>query len=209
MKFTLLFFILLFASCNQNNSTNLKEKIVAILPYKGIPQKEIDTISKTLETFYNIKTIQLPFQEIFKKAFVNIKSPRFRADSIIKFQQKILTKNVNYILGLTNKDISVTKKDNEGNIKKPTYKYTDFGVMGLAYCPGKSAIVSTFRLKNSNNKLQLERFKKVVIHEFGHNLGLPHCENKHCVMTSAAEKIATIDKEKLDLCTNCNAKLGR
>ena len=209
MKFTLLFFILLFASCKQNNSTNLKDKTVAILPYKGISQQEIDTISKTLETFYNIKTIQLPFQEISKKAFVTIKSPRFRADSIIKFQQKILTNNVNFILGLTNNDISVTKKDKEGNIKIPTYKYTDFGVMGLAYCPGKSAIVSTFRLKNSNNKLQLERFKKVVIHEFGHNLGLPHCENKHCVMTSAAEKIATIDKEKMELCNDCKAKINK
>ncbi len=208
IKFIIVFLIVIIASCNQNNSTNLKEKTVAILPYKGISQLEIDTISKTLQSFYKIKTIQLPFQEISKKAFVNIKSPRFRADSIIKLQQKLKPSSVNYILGLTNKDISVTKKDKQGNIKKPTYKYNDFGVMGLAYCPGKSAIVSTFRLKSSNKKLQLERFKKVVIHEFGHNLGLPHCDNKHCVMTSAAEKITTIDSEKMELCEKCKTKIN-
>lgn len=209
IKITVVFFVLVITSCNKNNSTNLKEKTVAILPYNGISKQEVDTISKTLEAFYNIKTIQLPFQEISKKAFVNIKSPRFRADSIIKFQKKFKPTSVNYILGLTNKDISVTKKDKDGNIKKPTHKYNDFGVMGLAYCPGESSVVSTFRLKSSNKKLQLERFKKVVIHEFGHNLGLPHCVNIHCVMTSAAEKITTIDSEKMELCNDCKTKLNK
>ena len=79
--------------------------------------------------------------------------------------------------------------------------------MGLAYRPGKSSIISKFRLKNNDKKLELERFKKVVIHEFGHNLGLPHCENTHCVMTSAAEKISTIDTEKMELCSKCKRQL--
>jgi archaemetzincin len=43
----------------------------------------------------------------------------------------------------------------------------------------------------------------VAVHEFGHNLGLPHCPNKKCVMTSAAEKLTTIDNEKLALCMTC------
>lgn len=47
------------------------------------------------------------------------------------------------------------------------------------------------------------RLRKVAVHEFGHNLGLPHCPNKNCVMTSAAEKLTTIDNEKLALCKNC------
>ena len=79
--------------------------------------------------------------------------------------------------------------------------------MGLAYCPGKSSIISKFRLRSSNKKLELERFKKVVIHEFGHNLGLPHCPDKNCVMTSAAEKISTIDKEKMELCDVCKRQI--
>ncbi len=57
-------------------------------------------------------------------------------------------------------------------------------------------------------KKELERFKKVVLHEFGHNLGLPHCLDNHCMMTSASEKISTIDNEKMALCAACKKKIG-
>ena len=162
-----------------------------------------------IESFYHIKTTILAEIEFPKLAFINIKSPRYRADSIIKFQDRNFPKDIDFVLGLTNKDVSITKHDADGTTKKPIRKYNDFGVMGLAYCPGESAVVSTFRLKNKNKSLELERFKKVVIHEFGHNLGLPHCINKNCVMTSAAEKIATIDNEKMQLCPNCKKKLNK
>jgi archaemetzincin len=122
---------------------------------------------------------------------------------LIKFQLENRPDTLDYILGLTSKDICITKRDEKGRIVKPEWKYTDFGIMGLAYRPGKSAIVSTFRLKHSNSNVVLERSKKVAIHEFGHNLGIPHCPNTHCVMTSAKEKISTIDKESLFLCRDC------
>ena len=86
---------------------------------------------------------------------------------------------------------------------EPKWKYCDFGIMGLAYRPGRSAIVSKFRVKSKNHKTEMTRLRKVAIHEFGHNLGLPHCSDKNCVMTSAAEKITTIDHEKLALCNKC------
>ena len=63
-------------------------------------------------------------------------------------------------------------------------------------------------LKHKNKKLAFTRFKKVTIHEFGHNLGLPHCPNKKCVMTAAAEKISTIDNENLALCKSCKNKIN-
>jgi archaemetzincin len=52
------------------------------------------------------------------------------------------------------------------------------------------------------------RFRKVVIHEFGHNWGLPHCPDKTCVMTDAVESVKTIDNAKLALCEKCNKRLG-
>ncbi|WP_297517183.1 archaemetzincin [Flavobacterium sp.] len=131
------------------------------------------------------------------------KSTRYQAQKLIKFQLENCPDTLDYILGLTTKDICVTKRDKRGRILKPEWKYTDFGIMGLGYRPGKSAIVSTFRLKHSNPNLVLDRAKKVAIHEFGHNLGIPHCPNSHCVMTAAKEKISTIDNESLFLCTDC------
>ena len=101
----------------------------------------------------------------------------------------------------------VWKKDNNGKIKSPTYKYADWGIMGLAYCPGNSCIVSTFRIKHPDKQKHFTRLKKVAVHEFGHNLGLPHCPDKSCVMTDAVESVATIDNAQLALCKACTLKL--
>ena len=74
---------------------------------------------------------------------------RYRADSLINYLwQRSTTKSV--LIGLTNKDISTTKG-----------KIDDWGIMGLAYCPGHSCVVSTYRLDKS--KLNEQLFK-VAIH---------------------------------------------
>ncbi|MCO6163326.1 matrixin family metalloprotease [Flavobacterium sp. NRK F7] len=197
-------FIILF-SCNGFQS--IENRTLGIQPYENFSVKMTDSIIQAISTIYNLKVVVLPIQKLPQKTFINQKSPRYRADSLIRFQKKNLD-TLNYILGLTHKDISTTKRDGNGNIKKPLYKYEDWGVMGLAYCPGTSGIVSTFRLKHKNPKVHMLRVKKIVIHELGHNLGLPHCPNKKCVMTDAVESIATIDNAELALCSNCKRKIS-
>lgn len=206
MKFYYLVFVFILISCSKAKEIN-PTTVVALQPYKGFPTEKIDTISKTISEFYRVKVVILPAIDVPKSAFINIKSPRYRADSIIRIQNRNRPDSIDFIVGLTEKDISITKKETDGTIKKPEWKYNDFGVMGLAYQPGKSAIISSFRLKTNDAKLHFTRLKKVTIHEFGHNLGLPHCPNSHCVMTSANEKISTIDTEKMELCTDCKSKL--
>lgn len=206
MKFVLsLIFIFLF-SCSKSEKI-AANKVVGIQIYDGFPKEKAIVLAQEITKFYKIKTYILSEIELPKQAFVNIKSPRYRADSIITIQNRTINDSLDFVLGLTHKDISITKHDIKGNIKEPKWKYNDFGVMGLAYCPGKSSIVSSFRLKHKDKSLEFSRLKKVVIHEFGHNLGLPHCPNKHCVMTSAAEKISTIDNEKMELCEKCITQL--
>jgi archaemetzincin len=94
-------------------------------------------------------------------------------------------------------------------IKKPESKYRDWGVFGLGSCPGKSCVVSTFRVKTTNKKLASERMQKIAIHEVGHNLGLKHCPDKSCVMTDAVERVATIDNALKQLCHQCERQLSR
>lgn len=199
-----LFFILLFISCKPKIN---KETIVGIQPYKGLSKVTADTIAMTIADFYEVKTIILPEIKLPKVAFTNYKAPRYRADSLIQIQKRNLSKTTVYILGLTDKDICITKYEKNGLVKKPVNKYTDFGIKGLAYCHGNSCIVSSFRLKNTDTKTHFLRLKKVAVHEFGHNLGLSHCPNKKCVMTDAVESIATIDNANLELCVSCKSKI--
>src|SRR5690606_17610799 len=203
--FFLGFFLLI--SCKKS-ATITPETTVLIKQYKGFPNNEVDTVTSILQKIYGVKTVISKHQELYPNAYISVKSPRYRADSIIKFQQKDINSKIDYILGLTSKDISVTKKDDSGNIKKPEYKYQDWGIMGLAYCPGESCVVSTFRIKNKNKAVYFERLKKVAVHEFGHNLGLPHCPNKKCIMTDAVESVKTIDNAKLKLCDDCAGKIN-
>lgn len=163
-------------------------------------------LKKAIEDYYNVDVQLLPERKLPKSANVNVKSPRQRADSIINIQRRNMRENLDYIMGLTESDISVTKRDAAGKIKFPEQKYCDFGIMGLAYCPSNSCVVSGYQLKHK--EVHFGKFKKVVIHELGHNFGLPHCSDKKCVMTDAVERIATIDNARPELCNKCKQKLS-
>lgn len=203
MKYLVLLSILLI-SCKPKIT---EETVVGIQSYKGFPKVKTDTIANTIANYYHVKTLVLPERELPKNAYTNYKAPRYRADSLIKIQNRSFIDTIDFVLGLTDKDICITKYEEDGSVKKPVNKYTDFGIMGLAYLPGKSCIVSSYRLKHKNEKTHFSRLKKVAVHEFGHNLGLPHCLNKKCVMTDAVESIATIDNANIDLCAVCESKI--
>lgn len=99
------------------------------------------------------------------------------------------------VVGLTQKDIST------GN--------PDWGIFGLGYQPGNACIISVYRLRGSSYQQYEERFIKVLLHELGHNSGLPHCSyNEECLMNDAKGTMATVDKEKKWLCDNCRKLPG-
>ncbi len=69
--------------------------------------------------------------------------------------------------------------------------------------------MSTYRIKSADSKKFISRFKKVCIHELGHNMGLKHCkDNANCVMRDAAETIKTVDQVDLKLCKDCKSKIN-
>jgi archaemetzincin len=169
----------------------------------------MDTVKAVIIEIYGFDVRIADPIETPSAAYVNIKSPRYRADSLIRYLRKIKADSIDFIMGLTSKDISVTQKDKDGKIKAPEYKYRDWGIFGLAFMPGESSIVSTYRLRSNKQKF-IERFKKVCVHELGHNLGLAHC-TKHdkCVMRDAAETIKTVDHVDLYLCDKCKQRIKR
>lgn len=211
MRYALFFLFAIFVSCSKEQNTitkPTKEKVVVgLLPYKGIDSKYVTGVKTEIEQYYKVEVRILDGIALPQAAFINVKSPRYRADSLIAFQKRLEAKGVDFIIGLTDKDISATKRGGNGKIKKPEWRYADFGIMGLAFCPGNSAVVSSFRLKSADKARQFGRFKKVALHELGHNFGLPHCPDKKCVMTDAVESIKTVDNARPALCNACKKKL--
>ena len=185
---TLFLFLILNISCKKEAKDFLKtepKKIILIQPFKDLSKQDIDEISSNIQRIYPevkvLKAMDFPKNSYYKPR------NRYRADSIIKYLntrtgQQFIT------LGLTSKDINVTKGKN-----------TDFGVMGLGFRPGKACVASKFRVKNN------EQFYKIAIHELGHTQGLPHCPEKTCFMRDAEGGNPT-DEEK-DFCPKCKAHL--
>ena len=88
-------------------------------------------------------------------------------------------------------------------------------VFGLAM--GDACIVSTARLDprfygekdmEKARALFKERVIKEVLHELGHTLGLPHCDDKKCVMVFS-NSIADVDFKEKKFCKNCAKALYR
>ncbi len=124
---------------------------------------------------------------------------RYRAERLLEFLDSLSPHKSTKIVGLTSFDISTTKG-----------QYEDWGIFGMANIGGPSCIVSTYRLGRGkvDPALFAERVKKVVIHELGHALGLPHCTTPGCVMQDAEGMISTIDRSDGRFCPLCRKKLG-
>lgn len=131
---------------------------------------------------------------------------RFSADSLLVYLKSAKPDSLDIMLGLTAADIFTTKKNPDGTIRHPTYKYAVWGIFGLGHCPGSACVISSYRLKSNGSGKTRKRLRNVVLHELGHNLGLPHCIHTSCIMTDANEDIRTIDNSSQLLCESCRNK---
>jgi archaemetzincin len=208
VKFTIVvLLIMIFAGCNSKTSHNnqtgkAKEKnffTVALLPYDNFDTALINFVQKEVGQFYNCKVTLLTNVTTPSFAFYPLRN-RYKADSLLQYESTLLNAGIDAIAGLTSKDISTSLKD------KP-----DWGIFGLGLCPGKVCVISDYRLQRASATLpQLkERLIKVVLHELGHNLGLPHCtNNSECLMTDAGGSIKQVDREKKWLCDSCQFNMN-
>jgi archaemetzincin len=182
------------SDCNHsaNNFASHENNDVSIIiqPYNNMPQEYTQFIYSELNKVYSNLKINNPI-EMPHTAWYCPKA-RYRADSLIRILSRTAGDNT-VVLGLTTKDISHTNNN-----------IVDYGIMGLGFCPGKSCIVSTYRLRKKNVKEQLY---KIAIHELGHTQGLPHCADTTCYMRDAEGKNHT--QYLNSFCVTCKNKLEK
>lgn len=172
---------------------NLKSTTIYIQPLGEVNQQYLNYLKKSIKEFYGYECV-IRTKLRFTNDILTSSKTRYEASKILNKYKS----NQNVLI-ITEKDIA-HKKSNQ---------FPEWGVFGLGLRPGKTCVVSTFRLKRKVSKSQmLIRLKKVSLHEIGHNLGLSHCtHNKECMMNDADGTIKQVDREKIWFCKNCWNKL--
>jgi archaemetzincin len=180
---------------------------MALQPLGPCDTTELTFIRHELINFFHRPVVLLPEIPI-PHAFLNLsKGERYSADSLIRWLAGKTNDSITQVIGFTHKDIFTTDKDKSGKTKEPKEKYEIWGIFGLGFCPGKASVVSDYRLQTTDQKKFDHRLRTVILHEVGHNIGLPHCPNPHCIMNDANEKIATVDNSADDYCPPCRSKI--
>lgn len=166
---------------------------INIQPLGAVSPVYINQIKKSVKSFYGYDCVVKPKKEITKDMLSRVTK---RIDA-----KKALRSNLSFdnLLIITEKDICYNK--NKSN--------PEWGIFGLGSQPGRTCIVSTFKLKREvSQQKTLERLEKVALHEIGHNLGLNHCENnKECMMSAANGTIKQVDNEKVWFCEKCREQI--
>jgi archaemetzincin len=197
-----------------------KPKQVGIQAFAGVHNEYIEAVKSALEKYYHFRVRLLSVKSLpentTNKAVAGkykIDLPlRYRADSLLGFLRKIRPPDCDYVIGITHQDITCSNRDRNNQIQFPVWLNADWGIFGLGSCPGRTCIVSVYRLGLDGveaTKIQA-RVAKVAKHEIGHNLGLPHCVNAGCLMRqiNLENALASLDAEKQTLCEACKRKIG-
>lgn len=172
--------------------------VVILVPLRSFPDDLLDEVEETLERELAVEVRRHDPVPLPKSAYYKPRR-RYRADKLI---DHLLTfaegePETTRVLGLTEVDISTTKG-----------KFKDWGVFGLGYAPGQSAVVSSFRLeRKAKREKVLFRVANTALHEVGHTFGLQHCEEARCPMQDAEGSIENTDGSTGHLGPECQAEL--
>jgi archaemetzincin len=165
---------------------------VCLQPLGEHEARLLPPVADGIAQVYGFAVRQLPPRPLPEAAYTPARK-RYRADRLLDHLRELrrASAGCKVLVGFTSVDISTTKG-----------KHADWGVLGLSYRYEGLSVVSTFRMRNQAlGGLVMRRAQKVVLHEIGHAIGLPHRnDGPECLMNDANGAIASIDRANGSLC---------
>jgi len=146
--------------------------------------------AETALRLYGLSSVELELEEDPAKSYINTLRGQVEALRLVETLSKDTEPHV-LRLHVTGLDI---------------YFNDYYFCFGLAF--KNAAVVSIFRLRDSQLGKFLSRLRKEVGHEIGHLLGLKHCTNPRCVMFFS-NSILDTDFKGEEPCPKCRLQLAR
>lgn len=166
---------------------------LCIVPLQPYPEKMLPAVVRGVTYVYGFRVEVLEPRPLPKVAWYPPRR-RWRADRLLDWMHAEVVDDhdeCRWFVGFTGSDVSTSKPPHD-----------DWGVLGLGELGGETAVVSSFR---THKKLKpphtaTRRTVKVVNHEIGHMMGLPHQKGDGCLMNDAEGTVLTTDQETGLLC---------
>jgi archaemetzincin len=188
-----------FREADEDEDAVKTRGVVVLVPLKSFPDDLLDEIETTLARELKVEVRRHAVEPLPRSAWYAPRK-RYRADVLIDHLAGFIEgePDTTKVLGLTEVDISTTNDE-----------IPDWGIFGLGYAPGPSAVVSSFRLKRKAKNRAHVRFRvgNVALHEVGHTFGLQHCTEDRCPMQDAEGSIKNTDPSHGFLGPQCQAEL--
>ena len=179
------------------NPTTSRLQSVALVPIDQVQGQSTTVLQEQLPVKFETVSCRVVDIEINAGKSRNPCSGQYNATRILADLEKHAKDHQDVrLLGVMDLDLYV-----------PNMNY----VFGEARLPGRVAIISTHRLKETTGiggaELLPVRIVKEAMHELGHTLGLTHCNNPSCVMYFSSS-LEDTDRKGEDYCEMCSRKLG-
>jgi archaemetzincin len=162
-----------------------------LIPLGRVSDLTLSIIAANLQTVAGLNVAVQPALPCPEETFIATRN-QFDASGIIAALAKI-AHGAPYKLGVIRHDLCL-----------PILTY----VYGESQLGGHAAVVSLYRLGETERPLSFERAAKVSIHEVGHLFGLEHCQDVGCLMRFSRQ-LEHLDCLPMDFCSACRYEISR